>query len=296
VIKHIAIMSGKGGTGKTTVAASFAYLSKTHPESPIVIADADVDAANLHLLLAFRCENKDQYVGGKKAFVEPSRCVGCGECESVCRFEAIKMEESCARINPLFCEGCKACVFACKYDAISMESVHSGWLRDGSAIGLPFVDGDLFPGEETSGKLVTEVRKRANENAEREKIPSVIVDGAPGIGCPAISSITGTYAIIIVTEPSASGWHDLERMMETADHFKVPYSVMINKSDLNETYSQWVEEKLKQKGVDVIGSLPFDENVMIATRKGIPVIQMGGPAAEALARIWRTKILPLLSD
>ncbi len=296
MIKHIAIMSGKGGTGKTTVAASFAFLSKRHAENRIVIADADVDAANLHLLLSFQCENKDRYIGGKKAFVESGRCVGCGECELVCRFEAIRMENGCARINPLFCEGCQACVFACRYDAIAMESVHSGWLRSGKALGRIFVDGELFPGEETSGKLVTEVRKRANAYAETEEAPSVLIDGAPGIGCPAISSITGTHAIIIVTEPSASGWHDLERMMETAEHFQVPYSVILNKDDLSERYSRFVEEELKRKQVDIIGRIPFDENVVIATRRGVPVVQMEGPASEALYRIWKAKIQPLFSE
>ncbi len=289
-------MSGKGGTGKTTVAASFAYLAQRPPTTQIVIADADVDAANLHLLLDFQCENQEQYFGGKKAIIEPTRCVGCGLCEPVCRFFAIHMENGLAHINSFTCEGCKACVFACPHDAITMETMQSGWLRDGSAVGIPFADGKLFPGEETSGLLVTEVRKLADGKAKQKATPSVLVDGAPGIGCSAIASITGAHALIIVTEPSKSGWHDLERMMETAKHFKVPYSVIINKFDISEAFTEYVKENLKQRNVDIIGLIPFDEHVVEATRKGMPVVQMIGPASEAITRIWDTTIRPLLLE
>jgi MinD superfamily P-loop ATPase len=289
-------MSGKGGTGKTTVAASFAYLAQRPPTTRIVIADADVDAANLHLLLDFRCENQERYFGGKKAIIEPTRCVGCGLCEPVCRFFAIHMENDLAHINSLTCEGCKACVFACPHDAITMEAMQSGWLRDGSAIGIPFADGELFPGEETSGKLVTEVRKLADGKALKEAAASVLVDGAPGIGCSAIASITGARALIIVTEPSKSGWHDLERMMETAKHFNVHYSVIINKYDISEAYTQFVKENLKRRNADIIGLIPFDERVVEATRKGVPVVQIGGAASEAITRIWDTTIRPLLLE
>jgi MinD superfamily P-loop ATPase len=166
-------MSGKGGTGKTTVTASFAYLSKADQDRTISLADADVDAANLHLLMQLKRFSKQRYFGGKKAFITSSECNGCGDCVMICRFDAIRVINGRAVINPLFCEGCNACVRFCHRVALRMENVHSGWIRYGKALDIVFSDGELFPGEETSGKLVTEVRKKADELAGwvREAFP-----------------------------------------------------------------------------------------------------------------------------
>jgi MinD superfamily P-loop ATPase len=285
-------MSGKGGTGKTTLTASFAYLSRKEIEAPLAVADADVDAANLHLLFGFKHYDKLPYTGGKKAYLTPSKCTGCTECVKICRFEAIRISNGFISINPLFCEGCNACVRFCKEGAIRLETVHSGWLRYGTALDTVFVDGELFPGEETSGKLVTEVRVQADTLAEKEKLRSILIDGAPGIGCPAISSITATSHVFIVTEPSGSGLHDLERMIATTKYFRIPYSVIINKYNLKHEYSDIVEKKVKEEAAEVIGKIPFDDAVVEASRKGVPVVLYGGKASEAIKSIWSDVVRP----
>jgi len=279
-MKQIVVVSGKGGTGKTTLAGSLASLSKN-----TVVLDADVDAANLHLLFELNIEKNDPYFGGHKAVIKPEKCNGCGVCKDLCRFEAIEMKNKKAVINSFRCEGCNACVVFCPTKAIHLEAPQNGWIRSGNSSLFPFADGNLFPGEETSGGLVAEVRKKGSFTASEKTADGIIIDGAPGIGCPAISSMTYTDFAVLVTEPSQSGLHDLKRIAQTADRLKVHYAVVINKADIEPETSKKVEGYCIENEIEILGKIPFDMQVMTATREGKPLSQYNGKAATAVKEI-----------
>ena len=280
-MKQLTVVSGKGGTGKTTLSGSFAYLARD-----AVILDADVDASNLHLLFPVQVETKMPYSGGKKAFVDEARCTGCGICQELCRFEAIALDGGVARVNPFSCEGCNACAVFCPETAIHMEPVQAGWVQRGNVSGMPLVDGELFPGEETSGGLVATVRKEGQGIAQQHKYGKILIDGAPGTGCPTTSSITYTDFVVIVTEPSQSGLHDLERIVRTVDHFAIPKGVVINKYDLEEGTSARIEQYCATEGIPLMGKVPFDPEVVRAIREARPVVTQPSPAAHAIRELW----------
>ncbi|MBN1311630.1 MAG: ATP-binding protein [Anaerolineae bacterium] len=289
-MKQLVILSGKGGTGKTSVAAAFAHLAQASPV-PLraVLADADVDAANLELVLQPDRLEAHDFIGGAVAVIDPERCQACGICEQVCRFDAVRSGVQSYVVDPLACEGCAACVYQCPDDAIHMEPQLAGqWYRSDSRFG-PLYHADLYPAQENSGKLVTLVKQNARLRALDDDYPAIIVDGPPGIGCPVISAVAGASLALIVTEPTAAGIHDLQRILETTSHFDIPALVVINKADLYEQGAEQIEEVCRTLDVEVAGRIPFDETVTEAMLNGRPVTayRPESPAGQALAAIWQ---------
>lgn len=251
-MKEIAVVSGKGGTGKSSISAAFATLG-----SPIVLADCDVDAANLYLL--FEPEQKEEivYIGGHKAVVNHSLCTTCGICVSQCRFNAISAQDKRIVITETSCDGCFLCSRICPEGAISMEKSDKSRLYAGSFRCGHMVYGRLAPGEENSGKLVSMVRQKAKSLAKENNLDTIILDGPPGIGCPVISTLTGVSRVVIVTEPTMSGFHDMTRIIEVVQKFNVKPSIVINKYDLNQERADEISGWCSQKGILIAGRLPF---------------------------------------
>jgi MinD superfamily P-loop ATPase len=255
IIKQLAIVSGKGGTGKTTIAAAFAALAKNK-----VMVDCDVDAADLHLLLKPKILVQEKYFGGKSPQVDLDKCTQCGLCTEVCRFNAIDK----GVVDPIACEGCGFCFHICPESAITMEETFSGdWFVSETSYG-PFVHARLGIGEENSGKLVTVVRKKAVEIAKEKNLDLILIDGPPGIGCPVTASLTGVNLILAVTEPTLSGIHDLERILKLSEHFKIPSMVCINKFDINLENSQKIISYCENNGSKIVGKIPYEPKVVEA--------------------------------
>ncbi len=285
-MKQLVILSGKGGTGKTTVAAALAHRASR--ERSVVLADADVDAANLELVLSPECQEEHPFTGGKVAVIDPERCAGCGVCEAACRFDAIHpLPDSRYRVDPLACEGCAFCFFRCPAKAIRMEERESGrWYRSQTRFG-PLFHARLFPGQENSGKLVTLVKQQARLWALDAGADLVLVDGPPGIGCPVISASAGADLALLVTEPTVSGVHDLARILATTDHFGIPAQVVLNKADLNPGRADEICAFCARRGVPVVGSIPYDVAVTEAMVQGRTVTEYtDGPVSRALAEVW----------
>ncbi|MFA5646278.1 MAG: ATP-binding protein [Candidatus Ratteibacteria bacterium] len=287
--KEITVISGKGGTGKTTVVASFAALSEK-----TVFADNDVDAADLHLLLTPRVQEIHPFLGGKEAIVSSEDCIACGECAKMCHFDSFvfdgpgnAMVEKTWRIPQWACEGCGLCEMVCPVKAISLKIVETGkWYLSSTAYG-PMTHARLAVGGENSGRLVSQVRTRASELAKQGSFNRIIGDGPPGTGCPVIASVTGTDLVLIVTEPTVSGVHDLERVLGLTRYFQVPSVVIINKADLNPIQEKRIEELSKKLGAEVIARIPFDPEVNEALKAGeILVRYSNGPAAKAVTLAW----------
>jgi len=283
-MKQLVIISGKGGTGKTIISASFAALAKKK-----VMADCDVDAADLYILLHPEIQEEHAFSGGKKAIVDLEKCTGCGNCHDVCRFSAIsEREDGRITIDPVSCEGCGVCFYVCPTEAIIMERNISGkWFVSRTKYG-PFVHARLGIGEENSGKLVTEVRNKAKEIVENDGLDLVIIDGPPGIGCPVIASLSGTDIALVVTEPTLSGIHDMERVVKTAHHFRTKTACCINKFDLNLMLSRQIEDWCNKNSVHVVGKIPYDEVVTKSLVQGIPLTQYKeNSAAKEVRNIWQ---------
>lgn len=290
-MKQLVILSGKGGTGKTTVAAALAHLASQ--EAPIVMADADVDAANLELVLDPRQVEAHDFTGGSVALIDPQACTACGRCAEVCRFEAVSDAGSIYCVEPSACEGCAACVYQCPAEAIRMVPQHAGrWFRSSTRFG-PLFHANLFAGQENSGKLVTLVKQQARLLALDVGTALLLVDGPPGIGCPVISASAGADLALHVVEPTVSGVHDLERIMATTDHFGVPSLVLVNKADLNPGRSDAIAAFCAERGVALVGRVPYDTVVTAAMVRGQPVTAYtDGPVATALRGAWeRVRVL-----
>jgi MinD superfamily P-loop ATPase len=292
-VKQLVILSGKGGTGKTSVAAALAHLAAAG-DQPVraVLADADVDAANLELVLdPIRLEAHD-FTGGGVAIVDPAMCEGCGVCIEVCRFDAISEASPGAKtpnVDPIACDGCAACVYQCPTGAIHMESQTAGqWFRSDSRYG-PLFHAALRPAQENSGKLVTMVKQQARLLALDEGYELIVVDGPPGIGCPVISAAAGADLALIVAEPTAAGVHDMERVLEVTRHFGVSALVCVNKADLYPAGTKHIEAYCRAHEVEVIGHIPFDATVTEAMVRGEPVTayRPDAPASRAIGRIWQ---------
>ena len=295
-MKQLVILSGKGGTGKTSIAASFAHLaSVNHNSSKTVIVDADVDASNLGMLCKPRIEEKHIFKGGQIAIIEQSDCINCGLCEDACRFDAIippyaNIDESNEQydIDSIACEGCAACVFVCPEDAIRLEEQVAGeWYRSSSRFG-PLFHANLFPTQENSGKLVTVIRQEAQSFATQHNYENIIIDGPPGIGCPVIAASTGVDYAIIVTEPTLAGIHDLNRTLETTKHFDIPTFIVVNKYDLNNDATNDIVKVCSEKNIEVVGQIPFDVKITEAMRNETPVTLYDPetPASQAIFNIW----------
>jgi MinD superfamily P-loop ATPase len=251
VLKQLTVISGKGGTGKTTLVASFAALAENK-----VIADCDVDAPDLHLLLHPEIIEREEFKGLKVAVMDKTLCTECGTCEETCRFNAIALtKESGFAVNPARCEGCGACVFMCPQEAVTLKERVSGYSFISKTKYGTMAHAELNIAEEASGKLVTVVRNNAQQVAEKEGCELILIDGAPGIGCPVIASLTGVDLALIVTEPTMSGLHDLERILDVTRHFGIGSVVCVNKYDINEENSRRITEFCLQRHHGVLDAL-----------------------------------------
>ncbi|KAF0108142.1 MAG: P-loop ATPase MinD superfamily [Anaerolineaceae bacterium] len=294
-MKQLVILSGKGGTGKTSLAAAFAHLA--HEGSiPVraVLADADVDAANLELVLHPELMETHDFTGGSLAVIDPQLCQGCGDCERACRFDAI-LPGLPYQVDAIACEGCAACVYQCPEEAIRMEPQTAGqWRRSESRYG-PLFHADLKPAQENSGKLVTLVKQQARLAALDGDYPLLIVDGPPGIGCPVISALSGADLALIVAEPTAAGVHDMQRILETAAHFRIPALVCVNKADLYPEAARQIEAFCRERGLELVGSIPFDETVTLAMMNGEPVTAFNpeSPASREIIAVWQNMLAAL---
>ena len=287
-MKEFVVISGKGGTGKTSIVASFAALAKQK-----VLADCDVDAADLHLILQPRHVHSESFTGGKEAVVHEDECMGCGTCSELCRFDAVTLNNGRgdipkASIDPIACDGCGVCVKFCPENAIELREKTSGeWFISETAYG-PMVHAKLGIAEENSGKLVTLVRSHAKKVAHDNGCDTVIIDGSPGIGCPVIASITAASLVLAVTEPSLSGLHDLERVVDLAGHFKIPVIVCINKYDINTEMAKRIEEYCLEQKLKVVGKIPYDPVVTRAQLAKASVVEYSGaPVALEIKKMWR---------
>ncbi len=295
-MRELVVISGKGGTGKTSLTAAFAALA---PKA--VLADCDVDAADLHLILKPDVREAHDFSGGKLARIRAEKCIGCGECQRVCRFEAVSLSgpaneivaKTCA-IDPVACEGCGVCVAFCPVDAIDFEDAINGqWFISETRFG-PMVHARLGTAEENSGKLVSLIRKRAKQIAEgragaNDDSPLLIVDGSPGIGCPVIASITGADLVLVVTEPTLSGQHDLDRVAQLTAHFGIATAVCINKWDINPEVAAAIEASVREKGLLFAGRIDYDPAVTRAQVAEQTIVEytQDGPARQ-VAAIWET--------
>ena len=294
-MKQLVILSGKGGTGKTTIAAALAHMASQ--EMPVVLADADVDAANLELVLDPTKWEEHDFMGGQVAMIAPQKCTACGICAEVCRFDAVVPGDEAYQVDSLACEGCASCFYQCPEEAIRMKEQQAGlWFRSDTRFG-PLFHAHLFAAQENSGKLVTIVKQQARLRGLDTGAALVVVDGPPGIGCPVISASAGMDLALHVVEPTVSGAHDLERIMGTTDHFGVPSLVLINKADINPARSEEIAAFCAGRGVEVVGRIPYDDVVTEAMVQGRPVTDYtDGPVTEALKGMWSRVRDLILSD
>jgi MinD superfamily P-loop ATPase len=295
-MKELVVISGKGGTGKTSIVASFAGLAKN-----AVFADCDVDAADLHLVLEPKLKQKSNFSGGKRAVIIAEKCSGCGKCQELCRFDAIHINgegndvaDKTFTVDPISCEGCKVCVEFCPVDAIEFnDSINGQWFISDTRFG-PMVHAKLGIAEENSGKLVTLIRKEAKRIATEEEKNLIIVDGSPGIGCPVIASITGADLVLIITEPTLSGKHDLDRVADLAASFGIPTLLCINKSDLNREIAGQIAEEAGTRGIKLAGKIRYDKAFTKAQIMKTTVIEYtGGWVSEEIKTLWRNVIYAL---
>ena len=263
-MKELVVLSGKGGTGKTSIVGSFAALARSK-----VLVDCDVDAADLHLLLQPAVREEHEFWSGQVAMIDGGKCTRCGLCQELCRFKAIEDY----RVNTISCEGCGFCSYICPAEAITMKENMAGhWFISDTKHG-PMVHARLGIAQENSGKLVATVRQQARKMAEKQGVDLVISDGPPGIGCPVISSLSGASLALLVTEPTLSGIHDLERVLGVCHHFGVQALVCVNKYDINEDNTHQIEGYCLSQGVEVAARIPFDNVVTEAMIHGVPVVE-----------------------
>ena len=278
-MKEIVVISGKGGTGKTVITAALAALAKNK-----VMADCDVDAADLHLLLQPKIKEKHVFKSGFTAVIDKKKCTECGKCAEICRFEAIGKDFS---IDTISCEGCAFCSFVCPAGAIKMVENEAGeWFISETRFG-PLVHAKLGIAKENSGKLVSLVRKKSKEIAERENSEWIIIDGSPGIGCPVIASLSGVNYALVITEPTLSGLHDARRVIGVAGHFKVPVKLVINKYDINLDMTKKIEKYCRDNNIQLIGKIGFDKSIVRAMVEGKTIIEYPhGKAKKEIIDIW----------
>ncbi len=279
-MKELTIISGKGGTGKTSVTASFATLAPNR-----IVVDADVDAANLFLTLEHKTIENSYFKGGSKARINTDVCTECGDCRERCQFNAISEDFV---IDPISCEGCGVCAHFCPEKAIAFEQQVCGEKFVSETPWGPMIHARLGIAEENSGLLVSQLRQEARQMAKDKKIPLIITDGPPGIGCPVIAAVANADALLIVTEPTLSGLHDMERVKSLADQMRIPTMLCINKADLNPETAGTIKTFATENGIHFVGEIPFDRGVIDAMKAGQSLVQFSrGPAARAVESIWK---------
>jgi MinD superfamily P-loop ATPase len=290
-MKELVVISGKGGTGKTSIVGSLAALAGN-----AVLADCDVDAADLHLICAPTVRQREDFSGGKSARVKPGYCIACGKCEELCRFNAVFFDgpgngehPKTFRIDPIACEGCGVCAWFCAENAIAFEPAVNGQLFVSDTRFGPMIHARLGAGEENSGKLVTKVRVMAKAVAEHENRNLVIVDGSPGTGCPVIASLTGADLVLAVAEPTLSGRHDLSRVIDLTAHFNIPLMVTVNKWDINDEIATDIERMALDRGIPVLNRIRYDRSVTDAmVRKQTVVEHCSDGAVADIRAVWNT--------
>ncbi|MEJ2649998.1 MAG: 4Fe-4S binding protein [Sedimentisphaerales bacterium] len=284
-MKELVVISGKGGTGKTSIVAAFASLAKN-----AVFADCDVDAADLHLILSPSVRQTTDFSGGKQAFINAEECTRCGKCKEFCRFDAINYSvENGFTVDRLSCEGCRVCVEFCPADAIEFRDVINGkWFISDTRFGT-MVHAKLGIAQENSGKLVSLIRKEAKRIAQEQNSEFIIADGSPGIGCPVIASITGADLIVLVAEPTMSAQHDIERVIELVRHFRIPAIICINKFDINSKIADEIEVNARLNDIKVAAKIPYDNAVTKAQIEGKTIIEYANNAiTENVKTLWQS--------
>jgi len=285
-MKEIVVISGKGGTGKTSLTASFAVLGGRD----VIVADCDVDAADMHLLLEPDFKVAESFYSGVIAKIDQEACTQCGKCAEICRFDAIPVVDGHYFVQPLDCEGCGYCARICPTDAITMEEQNVGeWYISTIKTGSTMVHARLGIGAENSGKLVAKVKNEAKRIGEEQKKNLVIVDGSPGIGCPVVSSLSGANFVVLVTEPTVSGIHDLKRVYQLVKKFGIRAGCIINKADLNDSVTAQIQEFLKENDIVHIGNLPYDESFTEAMTQGKTIVEFNkGELYTLIRESWET--------
>ncbi|MGM0472098.1 MAG: ATP-binding protein [Bacillota bacterium] len=280
-MKKVTVISGKGGTGKTIVTANLTALA-----DQLVLADCDVDAPNMHLLMQPKIKESKEYRGSHLAVKDESKCIDCGLCAELCNFDAIDEE---FRVNEFKCEGCGLCTAKCPTEALTLKPEVTGEIFNSQTRFGPMVHAKLGVGAENSGKLVSQVSQRAEDIAREKELELLLVDGSPGIGCPVVASLSGTDYAVVVTEPTKSGLADLKRVLEAVAHFGITPLVVINKSDLNEGITAEIEGFCQQEEISLVGKVPFDKAVMKAMQQGKLVVESRkeSSAAVALNQLWK---------
>ncbi len=283
-MKEIVVISGKGGTGKTSLTAAFAILGG----KDVVVADCDVDAADMHLLLKPEIKKSKDFFSGQTAKINQNFCNQCGKCAEVCRFDAIPYEDDKYSVSPLDCEGCGYCSLICPSEAITMEDQNVGkWNVSKTKAGNTLVHARLNIGAENSGKLVAKVKNEAKRFAEENKLEWILVDGSPGVGCPVVSSLSGAHFVILVTEPTVSGLHDLRRVHKLVKKFNISAGCIINKFDLNIEKTNEVLDFLKEENIIHLANLPYDESFIKAISLGETIVEYDdGELKDILANSW----------
>jgi len=291
-MKEIVVISGKGGTGKTSLTASFAWLGGTQ----LVTADCDVDAADMHLLLEPDFAFSEPFYSGEIAVIDQDLCTACGKCAEVCRFDAIPHPGGIYRVDSISCEGCGYCARVCPENAVRMVEQNVGdWYRSNIKTGGTMIHARLGIGAENSGKLVAKVKNEAKAEAERTGKQLVLVDGSPGIGCPVVSSLSGANFVVLVTEPSVSGLHDVKRVYELVRTFNIPAGCIINKADVNPQKTEEIKQFLEDQHIAHIADLPYDEAFIQAMTQGEPIAAYNDADAENLKELVRTSWEKILS-
>ncbi len=282
-MKEIVVISGKGGTGKTSVTAAFAQLAAEES----VIADCDVDAADMHLLLKPDFARKEAFYSGQIAHIDMEKCTRCFQCKKACRFGAIHVNNGVFSVDEIDCEGCGYCEKICPTQAITMYDALSGKTYISSTrLKTTLVHAELEIAAENSGKLVTRVKTLAREKAKTEGKNYLLIDGTPGIGCPVTASVTGAQYVVIVTEPSMSGLHDLKRAIELIGHFSIPAGLIINKSDLNEEITAEIISYAEEKGIILLSQIPYNEKFVKALTKGKTIVEYDPELKDTVVEAW----------
>ena len=279
---EIVVISGKGGTGKTTVSAALAGIIPN-----VLLCDLDVDAPDLHILLDPAIQKQEHFVSGKEAKIRRDLCTRCGQCKRICQFDAVVQQSGEYAINPLHCEGCGVCAALCPAGTIELSERDCGeWYVSATRFG-PMVHAQLYPGQENSGRLVTLLKQEAHLLAREQGRDWILCDGSPGVGCPVISSLSGAQMAVAVIEPTPSGRHDFQRVAELCEHFRIPLALIINKADLNDSEVSAIQSLAEEKGYPIVGRLPFDPIVTQTMIQRRTLTESPSPMADTFAAIWQ---------